>query len=203
MFLKVALKFGRLSDTDLAAFAKNILSMMTGNAAFASPPVTMAALDAAIGDFNTKVAAALDGGKMATSAKNASRQVLLGKLHLLASYVQMSCNNDLTTLQSSGFDARSTERASVVLEAPDSPTITNDGAGKLLGKIKPIKGTSLYEGQIKPLDGDWMEPVFSGDSQHILFAGLSEGVKYVIRIRALGGSTGEGEWSDEVKHMSL
>ena len=126
----------------------------------------------------------------------------LCKLHVLAAYVQMSCNNDLTTLQSSGFDARSTERNAVHFDAPESPTVTNDGAGKLLVKIKPIKGANLYEAQIKPLDGDWMEPIYSGDSQHIIFTGLSEGVKYVIRVRALGGS-GPSEWSDEVKHMSL
>jgi len=57
---------------------------MTGNAAYATPPVTMAALGAAKNDFQTKIAAAKAGGPPDTAAKNSSRQALVGLLRQLA-----------------------------------------------------------------------------------------------------------------------
>ena len=203
MILKVSLGFARLPDGELDNFAQGVISAMTGNAAYQSPPVTMAALQTATDDFTDKIAKAQTGGPGDTAAKNNSRQSLLGLLRILASYVQMNCQNDMATLLGSGFQAQSTSRASSPLDQPQSLSIKNGTSGQLVASVDPVKNTSMYEGRIKGADGNWLPSVFTGDSQHITFNGLTPGTVYTVQARALGGSTGQSDWSDPSSHMAM
>jgi hypothetical protein len=204
MAVKVSLNFGKFSDTELDNFAQAVIDAMTGNAAFPAPPVTTANLQTAKDDFTTKIAAAQVGGPPDTAAKNNSRQSLLGMLRNVAGYVQISCNNDMALLLSSGFQAQSTNRAQVVLEQPQGLMLKNGGSGQLIASVNPVKNTNMYEGRIKGPTGDWMTPsVFTGDSQHIIFAGLTPGVVYTAQVRSLGGATGQSDWSDPSSHMAM
>jgi chitodextrinase len=56
---------------------------------------------------------------------------------------------------------------------------------------------------LKGPPGDWLPSVFSGDSQRISFTGFTPGTTYTIQVRALGGSTGQSDWSDPSSHMSM
>jgi hypothetical protein len=203
MNLRVSLSFARVPDTDLDNFAQGVIAAMTGNAAYPSPPVTMAALQTAINDFTAKIAAAKTGGPPDTAAKYNSRQSLLGLLRQLASYVQINCNNDMATLLSSGFQAMSTNRAQSPLDQPQSLSIKNGTSGQLVASVDPVKNTSMYEGRAKGATGDWLPSVFTGDSQHITFNDLTPGQTYTIQVRALGGSTGQSDWSDPSSHMAM
>jgi hypothetical protein len=51
--------------------------------------------------------------------------------------------------------------------------------------------------QRKPSNGHRMPGVFSGDSQHITFDGVTPGKNYTLSVRALGCSTGQSDWSDQ------
>jgi hypothetical protein len=202
--LHVSLAFASLPDPGLDSFVETISAQLYGNAAYTTPPVTKVALDAANSDFTTKLAAAATGGQTETAAKNASRQVLIGILRQLANYVQGACNNDLPTLLSSGFQAASTERRQEPLAKPEGLVLKNGDTGQLIAKVKPVKNTKMYEGRVSADGGTtWLPSVFTGDSQHVLFAGLTPGQEYTIQIRALGGSTGQSDWSDPVKHRSM
>jgi hypothetical protein len=203
MILKTSLSFASLPDMELDNFAQSIIDAMTGNAAFPSPPVTLVSLQAAKDDFTAKLTAAKAGGPADTAAKNSSRQSLIGLLRLLASYVQISCNNDMPTLLGSGFQAQSANRAQSPLEQPKSPSIKNGTSGQLVARVDPVKNTSMYEGRIKGADGNWLPSVFTGDSQHITFNGLTPGQTYTVQVRALGGSTGQSDWSDPSSHMAM
>jgi hypothetical protein len=129
MIVKVSLAFARLTDAELDNFAHGVSTGMTGNTAFASPPVPMVNLNAAIVDFTAKVAAAQAGGPMDTAAKNTARQTLLGMLRQLATYVQMMCNNDDAVLLSSGFSAQGPRSASTALEQPQSLSVDSESGG--------------------------------------------------------------------------
>lgn len=203
MSTKVSLGFGRLSDGELDNFAQGVINAITGNATYPTPPVTIGNLQAATDDFIAKLAAAQNGGVADTAAKNNSRQTLLGDLRQVASYVQIRCNNDLNLLLTSGFQAQSTNRASTPLEQPQALTIKNSGSSRLAAAVDPVKNANMYEGRIKGPTGDWLPSVFSGDSQHIFFNGLTPGTTYTIQVRALGGSTGQSDWSDLSQHMSM
>jgi hypothetical protein len=173
------------------------------HATYPTPPVTLGILQTAKDDFTAKISAAQGGGVTDTAAKNNSRQTLLGHLRQVAAYVQMTCNNDQALLLSSGFQMQSTNRSSAPLEQPRGLRINNGGSGRLVANVDPVKNTSMYEGRIKLTDGDWMPSVFSGDSQHITFIGLTAGKNYTVEVRALGGSTGQSDWSDPSSHMAM
>jgi len=203
MQLRVSLAFARLPDKELDNFTLAVKNSMTGNAAYPTPPVTLANLETARADLEQKIADAASGGPPDTAAKNDSRAKLLGMLRQIASYVQINCNNDMATLLGSGFQAMSTNRAQTPLDQPTSLVIDNGASGQLVASVNPVKNTSLYEGRIKGPTGDWLPSVFTGDSQHIEFNGLTPGQNYTIQVRALGGSTGQSDWSDPSTHMCM
>src|SRR5438477_10215867 len=163
----------------------------------------MAALGTARTDFTDKMAKAASGGPPDTAAKNASRQALIGLLRSPANYVEGACNNDMPTLLGSGFDAASTQRRQSPLDQPTNLVVDNGTSGQLVAKVSPVKNTKIYEGRIKGPTGDWLPSVFTGDSQHIIFDGLTPGTTYTVQVRALGGSTGQSDWSDPSSHMAM
>jgi len=203
MATKVSLGFGRLSDTELDVYAQGVIDALTGNAAFPTPPVTLANLQAAKDDFTARMAAAQVGGPAETAAKNNSRQALITMLRDVAAYVQMKCNNDPAILLGSGFEMQSTNRAQVELTKPEALSVRNGTSGQLVARVDPVKSAGMYEGRIRLTDGDWLPSVFTGDSQHIIFNGLTRGKDYTVQVRALGGSTGQSDWSDPSSHMAM
>jgi hypothetical protein len=203
MATKVSLSFGKLADTELDNFAQGVINALTGNAAFPAPPVTLANLQAAQDDFTAKMAAAQTGGVADTAAKNNSKQTLITMLRDVAAYVQIRCNNDPAILLSSGFQMQSTNRTQVELTKPVGLSLRNGSTGQLIARVDSIKNANMYEGRIKPSDGDWLPSVFTGDSQRIVFGGLTRGKDYTAQVRALGGSTGQSDWSDPSSHMAM
>jgi len=203
MAAKVSLSFAKLADGELDNFAQGVIDAMTGNAAFPTPPVTLANLQTSVDDFTAKMAAAQTGGVADTAAKNNSRQALITMLRDEATYVQMKCNNDPAILLSSGFQMQSTNRAQTELSKPGGLSLSNGSSGQLVARVDPVKNANMYEGRIKLTDGDWLPSVFTGDSQHIIFNGLTRGKDYTAQVRALGGSTGQSDWSDPSTHMAM
>lgn len=202
--IHVSLAFASMKDKELDNFTKQVVDNLYGNAAFTTPPVLQPALDTARGDFTTKIAAAATGGQVDTAAKNDSRQVLIGLLRQNANYVEGACNNNLQTLLSSGYLAATGERHSLPLDTPVGLILTNGDPGSLVGKVKPVKNTKMYEARASSDGGTiWLASVFTSDSQHIIFPGLTPGVEYTCTVRALGGSTGQSPWSDVSKHRAL
>jgi hypothetical protein len=207
MRLHVSLGFAELPDSNLVTFTDEVLTGMTGNALYATPPTTatMTILSAARDAFSQSMADAEMGGSVDTAHKNQMRSDLLNVLYSLANYVEGACGQSLENLLSSGFKAASQDRRREPLPKPDSVAVKAGlMEGQLVAAVKPaIKNTSLYEGRAK-LQGTetWLPSVLTGDSRHVTFSDLTPGAMYVIQIRALGGSTGASEWSDEVMHRA-
>src|SRR6266480_4653466 len=103
---KVCLAFAELADVAVDEFAVAIITGMTGNASYPTPPVTVAQLGMLRSAFED-VAAAAQRGRAATAAKNLARDALVLALRKNAAYVELTCNNDLPTLLSSWFEAAS------------------------------------------------------------------------------------------------
>src|SRR6266852_5904840 len=141
MQLRVSLAFARLPDKELDNFTLSVKNSLTGNAAYPTPPVTLANLETARTDLEQKIAKAAVGGPPDTAAKNDSRGNLLGMLRQLASYLQINCNNDMATLLSSGFQAMSTNRAQSPLEQPQGLAVKNGTSGQLVASVNPVKNT--------------------------------------------------------------
>lgn len=206
MVIQVSYKFASMPDLGLDNFAGTVFTKMTANPVFPTPPTdaTLAMLETAQQDFTQKLNDAAGGSVQDTEAKNLARQALLEILRKLAGYVQITADTREDVL-SAGFDTRSTNNAREPLPKPTAVSVKNGGTGQLIARLgAPIKNTNLYEGRAS-IDGGttWLPSVFTGNSRHILFNGLTPGSMYTIEVRALGGSTGQSDWSDPVSHRSM
>ena len=149
--LRVYLGFTNAPDHTIEETTGSILNNLYGNAAFPTPPVTQPILQTGIDDFTAAIAAQAQGGTAATAEKNNKRDALIALLRQLAGYVQENCGNNLATLLSSGFDAVSTNRASVPLAAPAIRSILNGNSGQLLATVGPSPMRNATKGATRPL----------------------------------------------------
>ena len=206
--LRVLLGFINAPDHSIVEITTSVLENLYDPPAYPNPPVTKVALQAALTAFTTAMAAQSQGGPAATADKNNKREALIALLRLLAGYVQENCGNNLATLLLSGFEAVSTNRASVPLEKPAILGVTNGNSGQLLVKATRPANTRLFDARYALVGpdgtpGPWVSGGLFTNSRAISLIGLTPGGLYQIQLRGVGGSTGYSDWSDPVQHMSL
>jgi 2,4-dienoyl-CoA reductase-like NADH-dependent reductase (Old Yellow Enzyme family) len=84
-------------------------------------------LTAAQTAFEDAMTAKLQGGQQATALKNQTRLALVKLLRKEANYVQLTADNDLPTMLSSGFLVNSNSRTQSPLDTPNIVSIDNGG----------------------------------------------------------------------------
>jgi hypothetical protein len=202
--IRTSRRYAKLPDAQLSDFAAQVIAGLTGSTSFPTPPVLPAALTTLRTTFDNAIVAAATGGSMETAVKNAARVALLAALNKDASYVDINCNDDLSTLLSSGFEAASTNRAQTVLDAPQIVAVDQGQSGELKVRVKGDPNAKSYVGRIKQASGSEFGPSISfQNSKSILFDGLTAGVSYVMRVCAIGGSTGQSDWSETGPNMAM
>lgn len=206
--LRVLLNFASATDHALEERATAVHGGLYGNPAYPSPPVTQTALLTAITNFSTSIATAEMGGPADTAAKNNLREILIGLLRQLATYVQENHGNNLATLLSSGFEAASTNTTSIPLETPSIKDIINGISGQLILRVEPVenaRGYNVRYALIGPngAPGPFIGPVYFKSTRRMEINDLTPGGNYVFEVCALGGSTGQSDWSNPVSRMSL
>ena len=72
-YARVALSFTRKVDTDLVAFVKNVITLMTNNTQYPEPSPALTVLTTSVDAFEKAVHDALDGGKIIIAKRNAAR----------------------------------------------------------------------------------------------------------------------------------
>ena len=80
---RVSLAFARKIDTDLIAFTRNVITLMTGNPQYPTPSPALTVVTTAVNALETAVHDALDGGKIAIATRNAARAEMLSLLRQL------------------------------------------------------------------------------------------------------------------------
>jgi hypothetical protein len=195
--------YGRFPDLDVSAFSGGVIAGLTGNTDLADPPVKPTALATLKKTFDDAIIAAAEGGTLATAQKEAARAALVTALNKDASYVDINCDEDLTILLSSGFEAVSTNRAQTVLNAPQVLAAEHVQAGQIRLRVKGDPNRKAVLGRCKTMDGDWGPVLTFRNSRSILFQGLKAGTTYVMQLCGLGGSTGQSDWSEPVSKMAL
>jgi hypothetical protein len=200
---RVSIRFSRLSDSALKAFASNIINSMTGNAAFPTPLIPLAQLTALQNDFANAIAAASDGGQYATAVKNSCRAALLSVLRRQAVYVESIAKHDLSMLLSSGFTAVSRNNAQSPLPKPAITKIMNEHSAKLTLRVTPVVNSRSYQVQVQVGQSEWQDAGIYPQARRVVVEKLKPGTLYNLRVRAIGGSTGSSDWSDPTSRMSL
>jgi hypothetical protein len=82
-------------------------------------------------------------------------------------------------------------------------SVDHSASAQLKVRIKAIANAKGFDGRIKSGNGDWGPVQSFPSSRAIIFRDLAPGTTYSIQVRAVGGSTGLGDWSDPVSHMSM
>jgi len=212
--LRVQLGFTNAPDHSVVERADDVLgglyvsTLWNPLPAGLSFPVTQAALLAARTAFSESIATADMGGPADTADKNNKRDVLVGLLRRLASFVQDNHDNDMAKLLASGFEAVSNNRASLPLEKPSIRDIVNSGVGRLTVRVGPVRNAQNYRLRYALLGaggtpGPYQDGGLFSNSQQLLATNLTPGAEYIFQVQAIGGSTGQSDWSDIRSARSL
>jgi hypothetical protein len=205
--IKAVLGFPKLAPKDLLASAAAIYTGTNGNPAYPSPPVDMAALKADIDHFSSAITAAQDGGKKAIVERNRLAEVLIKKLRKLGKYVEISCNDDMKTFLSSGFEAASVARSSAPALSDSIRSIkAGPNSGQFQVVIATVPGAHSYEvrwgvvGAGGALPGAWASQPTGKTRPPALITGLTPGTNYAIQVRAVT-KAGYTDWSNPVTRI--
>ena len=199
---RVSLGFAEISDVALVEFTRTVITGLTGNEMFPVPPIALTEMQRLQTEFEAALARSALGGKQATAEKNQVRATVVDALRRTAAYVQMQMNNELSTLLSSGFEAASGRSPSEPLPAPAILRIENTETTRLALRVTPVANARAYEVRKMNGTGGWVPATIGTKSRRLEVDGLVPGSKYQFQVRAIGGSTGTGPWSNPVEHMA-
>jgi hypothetical protein len=203
---RVSLGYKRLPVEAVPPFAGWIVTCLTGSTVFINPPVPLvppvppdptapvdmttriSTLEAAIKNYQ-------DGGSLALTARNVALAAVIEGLDALAFYVQTVARFDRDMMLNSGFVPVSTNRGQSKLDAPAITGIANDTATELDVHLTSVTNAFGYEVQVCTGTGAWTTAKYSAQARTIPLTGLTTGTVYQVRVRALGGSTGQSDWS--------
>ena len=193
------------SDAELVNDVSVIILGVGGNPAiYATPTPPMAAVEPALADFESALAATADGGPSATAKKNQMRLILVGVIRQLASYVQVACKGNMTNLLLSGFPVQKSKRAPIgVLPAPGNPTLVlGSRSGELDAAVDAVFGASIYNWKLINTATGATVQTAQTTASYCTFADLIPGVIYAVTANAVGAA-GPGDWSDSASQMAV
>jgi hypothetical protein len=192
------------SDPLLVTDTQTILTSLTGNASYPTPSPTLAAVTTALTDFITALADAARGGTALTAIKTSKRTVLVAILRDLATYVQVTCNGDLTVLLTSGFPIQKPQRNRIgVLPAPGNLKVSlGPLSGQLKAVVPPVFGASVYNWKLTAGNAPAVVQSAQTTGGRTTFTGLTPGVVYVAQVNAVGAA-GPSDWSQPVSQMAV
>ena len=186
------------SDAQLIVDVQAILTIMAANAAiYGTPSPTLAAIIVALTNFRNALAAAADGGVALTAAKNTAREALVALMRNLASYVQVTCNNNLDNLLLSGFQPQSNSRTPIgVLPAPANLTVTLGArSGELVAAVAPVYGAAIYNWEVMVQGQTTVVQKAQTTAASNTFDNLTPGTAYSIVCNCVGAA-GPSDWTD-------
>ena len=203
--VRVSFAYKYLPVTAVVAVLGWIITCMTGNAAFPKPPIPLVPpvppdptqpLDLTTRMNNLDAAAknAVGGGVIQTALKNAALEAAFEGLDANGLYVQTMARTSLPVFLTSGYQAVSTNRAQSPLDPPSITGIDNDTSTQLDVHLSPVANALGYEVQ-QMIANVWTTVKFSPQARTVTLTGLTTGTVVQVRARALGGSTGQSDWS--------
>ena len=193
------------TESEIRALAQNIISGLTDNPNFPSPPITpeqlQARLNAAItsGDAQVQAQAA---AKQATDTKQADFDALTTAMKTVLHYAEDTVHGDDTKLSELGWGGRSAPHALQVPGQPRLLEVLRQGSGWLtLDWKKPEEGGAAASYRIERRDmteggGSWMLAGIAIETE-ITLNDQQRGKEWEYRVIAIN-KAGEGEPSNTV-----
>jgi hypothetical protein len=201
---RVSYSFTSLSDLGLIAFIQAVITCLTGNPAYTTLTALLADLTTALAAFEAAVTAmAQNSSSLLTAQRDETRVALLDVARKTGAAVQSIALNSLSTLLSSGFTNVVPPSASTQLGTPIILSVANYGTTRVLMRLTPITNAKSYESRLSLDNGvTWTSGGISTQARRIILDSLTPTKVYMIQSRAIGGSTGQSDWSTPVTIMA-
>jgi hypothetical protein len=205
---KVRYGFRNIKDEELVFMAERILNGLPNNPAFPKPTVDLTTFQKTLDELKDAIAAQKIGGRAHTAFKHQKRDKLMRLIRMLAHYVEANHGGNLATLRSSGFMEKNPSRAQFAFPKTEIIRLLNKREGEISIQVRPIRNVKIYEIRCAAHDkygrlGNWHRIGMLTNSCSLLAKGLTPLITYSFQVREIGGSTGNGDWSDPVSHICL
>ena len=200
---RVKLGISGLSIPDKIQVCAEIVSKMTGNAAYQNPVPKLSEVGDAITKLSNSYQAALYRDKLLKAAMRLDDKNLRQIMVQLAAYVQTASNGDEATILTSGMLVVKQRGAEEPLAAPLNlrclPTAKTGVVPLLWEKVKNAKMYYLQVSQQPEDEASWKD---FAKSTRVRFTatGFAKGQDYWFRVCA-GGPLGDSAWSDPAKRI--
>jgi hypothetical protein len=179
------------------AFARTVLSAMTGNAWFPSPPVPLVTFEEHISALDVAETAVRFRTKGNAQGRDAKLRVVLSDLESLRAYVQQVAHGDLAEgpaiIEGAGMSVKKvTHHDKPLLEARQGAV-----SGSVRLYAKAMRNRCFQDWQYSPDGVNWLS-VPSTLKARTDITGLSPATPYFFRVRR-STKAGTGDWSDPVR----
>ena len=200
--IKAKLGLHKVSDPDTVKALMASYQGLLNNPKFPNLPVDLATYKSGIDLFSALIIDAEDGGKKAISAKDKQRLVVIKMYTLLGHYVEIACNDDLATFNTSGF----TQVAPKVKTAPQPLTEAKfssidrgPNSGDVVVQPEKQSGAIVFDVRYAlvgaaGLLGPWTTVTIT-KPRKVTISGLTMAGIHQFQIRALG-VLGYTDWMD-------
>jgi hypothetical protein len=171
---------------------------------FPNLPVSPATLKTLTTDLAAKQAATITGGSPTYAARDTAFDALTAALDTDADYVETIVKDNLEMLLSTGYLPVSYNHSSSPLDDTAIVGLWNNGTMQVLLQLLAVRNAKVYQVETSTDGGKtWVEACLpTSQSQRILLANLVPGTTYLVRARAVGGSTGASNWTAPGSIMS-
>jgi len=199
---KINLKLNRLKPQEVVQLGGSINTAMTGNANFTTPNPPLATLAAAVaaaqtGINNYEATAALLKERLIE--RNAAIDALKGLIRQEAAYVVNVSAGDAVKITSAGMTvALSSNGVKHMPQVQDLAATSGANDGEVDLRWKRVRNAHCYEIQISasPITAtSWGSSVTCTRASYQM-QGLTSGARLWFRVRAIGGRSTPGAWSD-------
>ncbi len=195
--------FMRLGQDALATYIKNVLTLMTDDAQFASLSNELAEMKTRYDAYVVALANNVNGGRIATIEKEKCKKEAKTQLSNLAILVDVLAQGNESIVMAAGFDVRQSPNSYTSLIAPNVLKLINESeAGLVTVQLSKVLGATNYgiEKRIK-VEGE-ETPWMNGDYSSALKFQLSdlESAKiYQFQFRGIGNKGLVSPWSSIVE----
>lgn len=187
-----------MPQSALIAFSENIIAR-TKAAKFASLQPDAAALESAIEQFRSALAASLNGGKAEVAHKNRQLQTLLAALDQITDGIVQYAGDDPAELLAAGLAATQALSRSEQLEAPEIIRIGSTGRkGEIQMQIESAAPNAVLTHGIEYSDDQgqtWKNGSYRSRRRFVL-DGLPSAAALLIRVRIIGRADRLSKWSE-------
>jgi hypothetical protein len=155
-------------------------------------------------DLAAKQAATITGGSPTFAARDTAFDALTAALDTNADYVETIVKDNLEMLLSTGYLPVSYNHSSSPLDDTAIVGLWNNGTTQVLLQLQPVRNAKVYQVETSTDGGKtWVEACLpTSQTQRIVLANLVPGTTYLVRARAVGGSTGASNWTTPGSIMS-